>query len=161
MFAWCVGENCISGVWRDLCYENGVWENKAGVGFPFTSSEWIKRDNTYWSSNTFLLSISIQLQKPELEKHTAPGKKVGVWDRKRRNMCFCFIFHIIYINFGYCMKPCAYKGEVNSSLTGQSCVIELTILLFSLLLPTIPQVCRKKLSSNLYWQLVAQHVKDL
>lgn len=109
-----------------------------------------------------IICDSIQLQKPNQERRMVLGKTVGVWERKRRNIRF-WIFYVFLV-------CCAVGGETtsilclqmrtDSLLMLQSWVVHPEMLFFSLVLPTILQVCRKKLFPSLCWQWVLGYLRD-
>jgi hypothetical protein len=131
---------------------------KAGVGFSF----YIFRTNKRRWPPTDALTVtcvSTQLQKPNLEGHTAPGKTVGVWEKRRRNVHFCVCLSCLRCSGRETISILCLQ-RTDCPLTLLSCAICLGTLFFSLLLPTILQACRKKLFSPLWWQLVLAYLKD-
>lgn len=81
---------------------SALWEQRVGklkfrTGFFLLHLQSEQKETTPTDPLT-MTRVSIQLQKPNLEKHTALGKTVGMWERRKKNAGFCVGFCMAFLS---------------------------------------------------------------
>lgn len=128
---------------------------KVGIGFSFLSPGWMKQGSTRRCSNSHV-EVSVFNCEAQSWEDTQIQEREWSVGQEEKECTFLLYFSSTFL--GYCVRKVmpilclawgGAGGAGDSWLTRQSYVIGFAALFFSLLLSTIPQVCRKKLFSHL------------
>lgn len=155
--------NYISGVWSSLCCERREEETE-GCGFFFFSFllylQSKQNEMIPWCSNNYMWQYSTAKTKPG--KTHGPRKDSGcVGEEEKERMLLDFLCISCLLcsgrwNHVYLVLTNEDWQFVNAAELGGSP----KMLFFSLVLPTILLVCRKKLFPSLCWQWVLGYLRD-
>lgn len=147
----CVCGKTVFLVSQVLC---AVWVEeeklKVGIGFSFLSPGWMKQGSTRRCSNSH---VEVSVFNCEAQSREDTQIQEREWSVGQEEKECTFLLYCSSTFLDYCVREvmpilCLATGS-DSWLTRQSYVIGFAALFFSLLLSTIPQVCRKKLFSHL------------